>query len=98
MSDRDLFLTAPGYHWRDAPLWVHAALYLAGVAMFFGFAVLGTWIAFVGDARSFAGGIPFLGPGNVSFARILFGFGTMICWLAAIAHAVKGARKLLNSI
>ena len=82
----------------DAPLWMHAALYLAGVTMFFGFAVLGTWIAFVGDARSFSGGIPFLGPGNVSFARVLFCFGTMVCWLAAIAYAVKGARKLIKSI
>ena len=82
----------------DAPLWMHAALYLAGVAMFFGFAVLGTWIAFFGDARSFSGGIPFLGPGNVSFIRIMFCFGTMVCWLAAVAYAVKGARKLMKSI
>jgi hypothetical protein len=82
----------------DAPFWMHAALYLAGVAMFFGFAVLGTWIAFVGDARSFSGGIAFLGPGNVSLARILFCFGAVICWLAAIAYAVKGASKLMKSI
>ena len=82
----------------DAPFWMHAALYLAGVTMFFGFAVLGTWIAFVGDARSFSGGLALLGPGNVSFMRIMFGFGTMVCWLAAIAHAVKGARKLMKSI
>lgn len=82
----------------DAPFWMHAALYLAGVAMFVGFAALGTWITFIGDARSFSGGILLLGPGNVSFARIVFCFGTVICWLAAIAYAVKGARKLMKSV
>ena len=82
----------------DSPLWMHAALYLAAVAMLFGFAVLGTWIAFVGDARAFSSSINFLGPGHVSFARILFCTGTVICWLGAIAHAVKGARKLMKSI
>lgn len=79
-----------------APLWMRAVFYLVGVALLFGFAVLGTWIAFAGDARSFSGGIPLLGPGNVSLVRIMFCFAALTCWLAAIAYAVDGARKLMK--
>src|SRR3954454_11306604 len=49
----------------DAPRWMHAAQHLIGIALFAAFALLGTWVAFLGDARTFAGGIPFLGPYNV---------------------------------
>ena len=81
----------------NAPFWLRAAQYMIGVVLFAAFAVLGTWVAFAGDARHFSGGIPFLGAFNVSFARILFGFGALICWLATIGYAVAGARKLLGS-
>jgi hypothetical protein len=80
----------------DAPFWLRVAQYLIGVAMFAGFALLGTWVAVGGDARYFSGGIPFLGAGHISFARIAFGFGALICWLATVAYAVKGARKLMR--
>jgi hypothetical protein len=80
----------------DAPLWMRTASYLIGVALFAAFAVLGTWVAFLGDARYFSGGIPFLGAGNIPLARIMFGFGALICWLATIGYAVQGARKLLR--
>ena len=46
--------------------------------------------------RYFSGGIPFLGAFNVSLARIMFGFGALICWLATIGYAVQGARKLFG--
>ena len=78
----------------DAPLWMRAVQYLIGVALFAAFAVLGGWIALAGDARHFSGGVPFLGPFNVSLARIAFGFGALICALATIGYAVHGARKL----
>jgi hypothetical protein len=80
----------------DAPLWMRAAQYLIGVVLFAAFALLGTWVAFLGDARYFSGGIPFLGGYNLPLARIAFGLGALICWLAAIAYAVQGARKLLR--
>jgi hypothetical protein len=80
----------------DAPFWLRAAQYLIGVTMFASFAVLGTWVTVGGDARYVSGGIPFLGAGNISLARIAFGFGALICWLATIGYAVQGARKLMR--
>lgn len=80
----------------DAPFWMRAAQYLIGVALFADFAVLGTWIAFLGEGRHFSGGVPLLGASNVSLARIMFGVGALICWLATIGYAVAGARKLLG--
>ena len=80
----------------DAPFWMRAAQYLIGVALFAAFAVLGTWVTFGGDPRYFSGGIPFLGAGNISLARFMFGFGALICWLATIGYAVQGGRKLLR--
>ena len=68
----------------DAPFWLRAAQYLIGVAMFAGFAMIGTWVAFAGDAHYFSGGIPFLGLYNISLARIAFGFGALICWLLIV--------------
>lgn len=80
----------------DAPLWMRATQYLIGVVLFAAFATLGTWVAFAGEARYFSGGIPFLGALNVSIARLMFGFGALVCWLSAIAYAVAGVRKLLR--
>jgi len=80
----------------DAPFWMRAAQYLIGVALFADFAVLGTWIAFLGDDGHFSGGDPFLGAYNGSLARLMFGAGALICWLATIGYAVAGARKLLS--
>jgi len=81
----------------EAPLWLRVVHYLVGVTMFACFATIATWVAIGGDPRYFSGGIPFLsGPLNVAVARIVFGFGALICWLGAIAYAVAGARKLLR--
>ena len=80
----------------DAPFWMRAAQYLIGVALFANFAVLGTWIAFLGEDGHFSGGVQLLGAFNVSLARIMFGAGALICWLATIGYAVAGARKLLS--
>jgi hypothetical protein len=80
----------------DAPLWMRAAQYLIGVMMFACFATIGTWVAFAGDSRYFSGGMPFVGSLNVSIARVAFGLGALICWLATIAYAVVGARRLFG--
>ncbi len=78
----------------DAPFWMRAAQYFIGVALFGGFALLSTWVSLAGDARYFSSGIPFLGAANVPFARIMFGFGAVICWIVAIVYGVIGAGKL----
>jgi hypothetical protein len=80
----------------DAPFWMRAAQYLIGVALFANFAVLGTWVAFLGEDGHFSGGVALLGAFNVSLVRIMFGVGALICWLATIGYAVAGARKLLS--
>jgi hypothetical protein len=81
----------------DAPRWMHAVQYLIGVALFALFALIGSWVAIGGDARYFSGGVPGLsGAANVSFARIAFGFGAIVMWLAIIGYAIQGARKLLR--
>lgn len=81
----------------NAPRWMRLAQYLIGAGLFAMFAMIGTWIAFAGNAGDFSGGLPFLGSFNVSRARIMFGFGALVCWLAAIGYAVTGARKILGS-
>jgi hypothetical protein len=71
-----------------APFWMHAAQYLIGIAIFASFAVIGSWVAIGGDDRGFSG------PGGASVARVMFGIGAVIVWLATVGYAVQGARKL----
>jgi hypothetical protein len=77
----------------DAPHWIRVAQYLIGVTIFASFALIGSWIAIGGEARQFSSNVPFVG---VSIARIMFGIGAAICWLATAGFAVSGARKLLR--
>ena len=88
--------TAAGDMPADAPLWMRAGQYAIAVAMFAGFAVIGSWVAVASDPRYFSAGIPFFGSLNIPIARIAFGFGALICWLGTIAYAVVGARKLFG--
>jgi hypothetical protein len=79
----------------DAPQWMRAAQYFIGVVVFACFALIGSWVAIGGESRQFSGGIPFVSSlTNVSLARVMFGLGAAICWIATIAFAVSGARKL----
>ena len=78
----------------DAPQWVRIAQYLIGVAAFATFAIIGSWVAIGGDARQFSSNVPFLG--GASIARIMFGIGAVVCWLATLGFAVSGARKLIR--
>ncbi len=81
----------------DAPRWMRAVQYLILVAIFASFALLGSYVAIGGDPQKFSGGIPFVGHGtNISIARVAFGIGAIICWLATIAAAVQGVRKVMS--
>jgi hypothetical protein len=71
-----------------APAWLRVAQYLVGLAIFASFALVGSWIALAGSDRGFSG------PGGVGVARIMFGIGALIAWLATAGYAVQGARKL----
>ncbi len=79
-----------------APRWMRVAQALIGVVLFASFALIGTYVALRGDERGFSGGIPFIGhAANVSIARVVFGIGALICWLAA-AFAAMRLRKTFS--
>lgn len=81
----------------DAPRWMRMAQYLIVVVLFATFGMIGSWVAFAGDSHQFSGGIPFVAAAiNVAIARVMFGFGAIICGLAAVAVAVSGTRKLFG--
>jgi hypothetical protein len=81
----------------QAPLVLHLAQYLIGVAIFGSFALIATWVTIGGDARRFSGTLLIFDWGtNVTIARSMFGLGAVMCWLATVAVAVSGARKLLG--
>lgn len=45
---------------------------------------IGCWVAFFGMGDGFSGGVPFLSTDlNLSLARLLFGFGGILCLLVA---------------
>jgi hypothetical protein len=76
--------------YRTSLLDLFAALILASFTLVTG------WITFYGSAEGFSGGIPFLPHNmNVSFARILFGLGAILCF-SGFLYALKrffGARE-----
>lgn len=50
---------------------------------------IGSWVAFFGTGDGFSGGIPFLSAdSNLSLARLMFGFGGLVCFLIA-GYALK---------
>ena len=82
---------------KGAPAWMRVIQYLMGVSIFICFALLGSWIAFGGEARSFSGLVPvFDAETNAGIGRTAFGIGAVITWLGTIAYAVSGARKLMR--
>jgi hypothetical protein len=78
----------------DAPQWIRIVQYLIGVALFATFAMIGSWVAIAGDARQFSSNVPFFGAASI--ARVMFGIGAVICWLATLGFAISGARKLIR--
>jgi hypothetical protein len=78
-----------------APTWLPIAQYLVGVVIFAAFAMIGSWIAFGPGARTFSGSFLFFdATTNAAIGRTAFGIGAILTWLATIAFAVSGARKL----
>jgi hypothetical protein len=88
----------------DAAPWMRVAQRLIVIVIFAAFAIIGSWIAIAGDARQFSGSVSGLGfsfgmNSGVTFARIAFGFGALICWLATGAlivtsmHMLAGRRR-----
>ena len=81
----------------DAPRWMRAAQSLFGLAIFAVFAVMASWVAFGPGERHITATVPFFsGPANEWIGRGAFGIGAVIIWLATIALAVSGARKLFG--
>jgi hypothetical protein len=79
----------------SAPWWMRVVRYLAMVAIFVSFALIGSWVAFGPGERAFTVSAPFgSGPAGDIVGRIAFGIGAMITWLCTIAVVVIGARKL----
>jgi len=65
--------------------------------MYLSFAVLGSWVALTGQSQHFSGRFLIFDPATTALiARSAFGIGAIITWLATIAFAVSGARKLLR--
>ena len=65
------------------------ALDLFAAIILASFTLVGGWIAFYASSEGFSGGIPFLPSDmNVSFARIMFGFGALLCF-GGFLYALK---------
>jgi hypothetical protein len=80
-----------------APFWLRATQYLIGVAILASFGAIGGWIAFGPGERAFTGSAGlFSGDVSAGIGRAAFGVGALITWLATIAFAVSGARKLFR--
>lgn len=63
------------------------------------FGILGAWVAIQGEAEGFSGGIPLLGGAvNLLLARILFGSGSVICFLSSLYAFRIFIRKLKKSV
>lgn len=65
----------------DRSKWNH----LLAAILVFAMGSIGAWVALFGDAANFSGGISLLSEGtNISLARIVFGFGALVCFLICI--------------
>lgn len=65
-----------------------ASDFLAGVICLL-FAIVGAWVALLGPAEGFSGGLPFLsGSANTTLGRWIFGVGALLC-LAISAYAFR---------
>jgi hypothetical protein len=83
-----------------APLWMHVAQYLLGLAIIGGLGAIGTWVAFGPGERAFSISIPFvLSPrGNEFAGRIAFGFGALLAWVFFAVAATYWGKRLLRRI
>ena len=80
-----------------APRWMRVVQYLIVLTIFASFALLGSFVAIGGNPRQFSSNITFVsGATNVSIARVAFGIGAIICWLATFGFGLQGARKIFG--
>ena len=65
------------------------ALDLFAAIILASFTLIAGWITFHASSEGFSGGIPFLpNDMNVSFARVMFGFGALLCF-GGFLYALK---------
>lgn len=65
------------------------ALDLFAAILLASFTLVAGWITFYSSPEGFSGGIPFLPrDANVSFARVMFGLGTLLCF-GGFLYALK---------
>jgi hypothetical protein len=79
-----------------APLWARLAFWMSGVAITCMLATIGTWIAFGEGARGFTTSGAINGPVSDAFGRAVFGTGAIMTWLAALAFARAGYRRIFG--
>jgi len=64
------------------------------------FTIIGGWISLFASSKGFSGGIPFLPyDTNVSFARVMFGLGALMCFggfLYAVKRFFRRPEELIN--
>jgi len=81
----------------DAPRWLRTVQYLVGLTIFCCFGAIAGWVAFGPGTRHFSGTLMFGSAAtNDMIGRIAFGFGAVLIWLATIAVAVIGLRKIFR--
>jgi hypothetical protein len=74
---------------------IRVVQYLLMLALFSGFALIGSWVAFGPGERQVSGSILFFSDTTNEFiGRGAFAFGAVLIWLCTIAVAIAGARKL----
>jgi hypothetical protein len=85
---------------QAAPVWMHVAQYLLGLAIIGALATIGTWVAFGPGERAFSISIPFiLSPrANEIAGRIAFGFGVLLAWTFFAVAATYWGKQLLRRI
>ncbi len=78
-----------------SPRWLLTVQYLAGVALFASFALIGSWAALSDGPIKLSHGfsLPAI-TDNSTMGRIAFGIGAAMTWLCTLAYAVTGWRKL----
>jgi hypothetical protein len=81
----------------DAPLWAKLTFWGSGVAITCALASIGTWIAWGEGMRGFTSSGVINGPVSDAFGRAVFGTGAIMTWLAALAFARAGYRKVFGA-
>lgn len=79
-----------------APQWMRIAQFLAALTIFVLLGAIGSWVALGPGEREFSGSVAVGGHAGGVVGRIVFGLGTVIIWLSALALGVHGFRKFVR--